>query len=198
ASGSNAGDAQMFSLSTVPASNGSIGIAGNVTASSIVLAAGGSGAITGSGGTLIGDTIDLSSTSGSIGGPAFAQVQTAPDTAVSTTVSANTGGNGNVFITNTGSAILGQSTSGGSFSFTSTGALTVSGAVTTASGGGALVANAGVLSVAAGTKITVNQGNLLIQNQNPGAGSIQIGAGAVIATASSTKTQGVIDIVIGT
>src|SRR5262249_31789322 len=77
ASGSNAGDAQMFSLSTVPASNGSIGIAGNVTASSIVLAAGGSGAITGSGGgTLIGDTINLSSASGSIGGPMFTQVQT--------------------------------------------------------------------------------------------------------------------------
>jgi len=196
-SGSNAGDAQTFSLATSPASNGSININGNVTAGAIILTAGGSGSISASGGTLIADSIGLTSSTGNIGSSVVAPVETEANMAAASTVSANSGGNGNVFIHHTGLAILSQSMSGASFNFTATGGLSVSGTLTTANGAANLITNAGVLSVAPATRIAVNQGNLLIQNQDTAGGSIQIGAGAVVSTFSVTKSTGMIGIVIG-
>src|SRR5262249_8708060 len=133
-SGSNAGDAQTFSLATSPASNGSININGNVTAGAIILTAGGSGSISASGVTLIADSIGLTSSTGNIGSSVVAPVETEANMAAASTVSANSGGNGNVFIHHTGLAILSQSMSGASFNFTATGGLTVSGTLTTANG----------------------------------------------------------------
>src|SRR5262249_41656460 len=164
-------------------------------AGAIILTAGGSGSILASGGTLTADSIGLTSSTGNIGGSVVAPVETAANTAAASTVSANTGGKGNAFVHDNRLAILRQSTSGASFNFTATEGLTVGGTLTTANGAANLVSTAGVLSVAPATRITVNQGNLLIQNQDIAGGSIQIGAGAVISTFSVTKSTGMIAIV---
>src|SRR5262249_7832138 len=139
-----AGNADTFDLTTTAGSNGFIQVAGGVVAGTINLTAGGSGSISRvSSFSLQGDTINLATGSGSIGSAATGLL-TLANALATNTVRANAGGD--VFISNAGPAILGQSMSARSFNFTSTGpsgSLTVSGPLSTVNGSASLIASSG-------------------------------------------------------
>ena len=101
-------------IQTAAGSNGNINLAAGASASNkLTLTADGSGAIARTAGLLSGATVSISSGSGSIGSSG-APIQTAS----TTDLSANTGGNADVFINESGSVNLLDSKAGGTFDLT--------------------------------------------------------------------------------
>jgi hypothetical protein len=103
---------------------------------------------------------------------------------VANTVTANTGGSGNVFITNTGSVTLGDSTSGGTFQFKAIGSLTAND-IETGNGSINLISSGTTLgnvtlAVAPSSQIVANGGNITLQNTNSTIGQIEIGDGSFV------------------
>jgi hypothetical protein len=116
----------------------------------------------------------------------------------------NTGGTGVVSAANTQAVTLETSQSGGSFSVTATGGLTVDGVTTNAQtttslGSIKLVSAGGTLNVDG--NVTANGGSIIIQNSNATTGAITLGNSVDISTdvtATTKGTNGLVSIYIGT
>ncbi len=139
--------AKTLSLSTTNGGGGTgpcftcIQIGANVgmTGGTTSLTAYGAGTITNTAGTfsIIGTTVSLASGTGNIG-----TSSTVPLRTMATNITANTGGTGNIWLSNTGTSNLGASSAGGLFDFTSTGAINQTGVISGASV--TLTSNAGI------------------------------------------------------
>jgi filamentous hemagglutinin len=106
------------------AHDGNIALHGNITATnSVALSAHGAGNITRQSGTLTAPTVSLVSGTGNIGAQG-ARIDTAAQT-----LSANTSGSGNVYISQAGDVNLLSSSAGNQFRLRTSGRITVSGAV---------------------------------------------------------------------
>src|SRR5262249_36943208 len=132
-----------------------------------VVTAGGSGNITTSGGSIAGLSVALSSTTGNIGASGV------PVRVNTSFVTGNTGGTGTVILSdsNTFASILGASQSGGAFSLTTAGPLSVTGNVTTNAATTSTLGNLSLIMTAGATlniakSLTANGGSIVIQNQN--------------------------------
>jgi hypothetical protein len=207
-------------ISLVTTNNGGIAIAANLgvlgTTVSTTLQSNGSGAITQTAGLVYGSTsISLSTGTngyGNIGGSATAPIKL--DTAGTITSMTGTNGGstlklGSTFLSNSssgGATLSASSQSGGAYSMTATGSLTVDGVTTNAP---TSTANGNVTIVAGGTpggtltidgNVTANGGSITLENSNITAStnsSIVIDAGTDIHASSTLTTAGKVNIVMG-
>ena len=192
--------ASSISLSTSTGSNKNILINASLGAvgvtDSIAINADGSGSITakssGKLNTKATGSLTLLSGTGSIGSSKTAiQLN-------SGVVAANTGGTGVVNLKNlsTSAATLLDSSSGGTFTFATKGALTLN---DVSSGGGSIAISngSGLLKVNAASIISAGNGNIALTSSSTKNGAIEIGANSQISTFSTSKTGGQVTISIG-
>lgn len=176
------------------ASNVAIALGGNVGNGNgaVTLAATGTGTISQTSGNILATALTLSGGSGDIG-----SVGTALNTTTGN-LTANVGGSGSVYVSNTGSVTLGSSSAGGSFSLTTTGNLTTTDDVTATGGTLSLIAGTSVPSstlTIGGTNATLTSsgGTMTLQNQD-----ISSTSGGIVISAGTTLTaNGNVDIVVG-
>ncbi len=162
-------------LMTYAGSAGSISLnAAVVGGAAATISADGAGSISQTAGTVAGTTVSLASGSGDIGSSAVPII-----TAATGTLSATTGGSGNVYLYQAGAVTLGNSSAGdGRFELSSTGLITVAGNLT-ASG-----ANAYIYLTSPGINITgwVNAGaSGWVQLAPNVASGVTVGGSAAIA-----------------
>ncbi|MBX9667329.1 MAG: hypothetical protein K2X93_06905 [Candidatus Obscuribacterales bacterium] len=192
--------ASSIALSTSVGSNKSIRLNGSLGSADvtdvITLSADGSGSVTSKGSVKLKTkptgSISISSGSGNIGAPKGAlQINTA-------SVRLSTGGTGIVSVDNASSAdvTLLSSSSGGSFTFNSAGALKVDGV--TSSGGSIVLSNkSGLLQTSVGSVISAGNGSITLNSRSAKFGSIAIGANSQISTFSTSKPGGFVNIIVG-
>src|SRR4030095_11251655 len=186
-----------FELVTSAGSTGAIVIEGPIRAGTVNLFADGPGPIatniTGNC-AVCGNAINLKSGTGDIGSSGAPIEVASADQGTLSHLTANTKGTV-VLLSRENASLLGSS--GGTFSLTSLGSLTIAGPLNTTSGGATLVAQSGPLTVQPNTVILVKAGDLIIQNLDTATGSISIGSGANIQTIVTGKIAGKVSIVIG-
>jgi fibronectin-binding autotransporter adhesin len=200
----NTGKVALTSASVInfitTANNGNIAVGasqGGTKTLGITLQAEGSGAITEVKGVKLTttSTVNMVSTSGSIGTAALPMVEVAPS------ISFNTGGTGAVFATNsyTKATTLQNSSAGDGFTLTSgTGGLTVNSISTTnATGAGniTLTATGGAITTVAATTQSTADGGITINNTST-KGTITFGANSTVSSLAGAGA-GQIEIVVG-
>jgi hypothetical protein len=174
---------------------------GSPTATTTInVSANGSGSISGTATLADKTSTSLASGTGNIRGSSTAALK------VNTpAVSANTGGSGVVNVADSRilATTLSNSTSGGSFAFTSGGPLTVN-SISTAQGAITVIASTGALNVAPGASIVANSSsatvlpNITLEAKSATNGSIAIGNNATIESLSTVVgAGGTVNIVIG-
>lgn len=179
-----------ITLSTT--NNGALTLNGNIGSSSSVFTfnLGGSGNLVQKAGMVTATTLVVQSATGNIGA-----LKTALKTNVSGLISASTGGNGVVNISNIGPTQVDNILAGGSVIISSSNSLQV-GDVSSTNGSTSLISK-GNLAIENGAELFAGNGNLTLQNKAMKGSGIEIGEGADLDAQGNSKGLGNVFIVIG-
>lgn len=171
--------------------DGNIALNGNLNAGSLTIDADGTGSVTQASGLISANDLSIQSDSGNLGSASKALLVDADNLAL------NTGKSGIVNANSIANVELGNSSSGGNFTITSGGALTVNNIQTKE--GSIIVSGAGAVNVAKNAKIVANEGNLTIQSTNLSSGTITLGKNSDLQAYSHSQStgRGNVRIVIG-
>jgi mucin-19 len=171
--------------------SGNVSFNGNLTATNLRVNAGGHGSIIQLAGVLSAPVIELVSARGNIGSSLSPLAVSAEE------LSAQTGGSGTVNINALGDITVDRSSSGGSFTLGSTGALTI-GDVSSDHGSITLTGR-GDMQVLHNSSLSAGEGNLIICNNDSRYGTITIGKNSDLIALSSNpwSNLGNIWIVVG-
>ncbi|MBX9569215.1 MAG: hypothetical protein K2X77_09990 [Candidatus Obscuribacterales bacterium] len=163
-------------------SNGNITFGGDVNATTLKVDAHGTGNISQTGGVLSASSLLLESDTGNIGSKSVALQVNASN------LQLRTQQNGIVNVNATGNVTVLDSESGGNFSVSSQGGLTVNNVTTRH--GSIMMSSGSSLVVAKNAKLVANEGNLTLQSRDTSHGTITIGKNADLQAFSNSANSG--------